>query len=132
MFAFQIHHDDDHQLLIATNAHTKGDENVASFTASSKTGIVSSVTNCNVRDLVAADIFNQDADGTCRLRNLTDDSAEAQASCWGQIVKDNFCTCDEEPGVENQVRFERYGDDGTYDGHHGFACPKCRGIVQIG
>lgn len=131
MNCFKVSHQVAAQLLILKSAHVKG-EDCVTITASSVNGVVSSVANASILQLVADGILTQDVDGTCRLHNLDDGSADAQAVLWGDIVKGQLCTCHDEPAVEDWKRYERYDDDGVYTGEHGFACAACKGIVQVG
>jgi len=119
-----------HKLGVARNMHVRG-EGFASFTFDSN-GIISSITDVSLRDLVKAGIAEEQENGSYRCVSMMDDSADAQAAAWGDIAKTSLCSCSTEPEVEDWKRFERYDGHGEYTGSHGFACPTCKGIVQVG
>lgn len=130
MFSFTMTYSDDSQTLIARNAHLRG-EAFGTIVADAKTGLVSSLTDLDLDDLVAAGILAPAGEGF-KIARLTDGSPDAQAVAWGRLVKNQFCSCDVEPSVSEWQRYEKHDARGEYTGAHGFACPHCCGIVQVG
>jgi len=130
--AFKTKHIPEANLIVCSSIHVKG-EPFATITMDDRTGIVSSVGGIGLRELIRDGIISQDPEtGTCRIAALNDASPDALAAVWGDITHTHFCTCETEPAAEDWRRFERYTNEGEYTGEHGFACPTCRGIVQIG
>lgn len=119
----------EHKLIVGRNMHTRGDS-FASFTADAD-GFLATVSNVTTEELAEAGILKKQ-NGRFRIVSTMDRSADAQAAAWGEITRSTLCSCDTEPGVEDWQRFERHDGHGEFTGEHGFACPTCRGIVQVG
>jgi len=126
--------------LVVTQLHTRT-QNFFTFEVSALTGVVDLNTMplfalARIGRFVKEGIFRKLPDGRYQLRSLggVSDTGTAAAAARGSIVQNRsfrWCTC----GADNANgpwAFEVYNVHGEYTGDHGFVCPTCLNVVQIG